>query len=456
MRAGGRTFTMPGFGWPLRLLAVLAAGSLGACASFGPGGDAWPPVVFVHGNGDSAALWQTTLWRFESNGWPRDRLHAIDFPYPLARDDDGVAQAGRSSTAEQMRYLSEQVDRLLARTGARRVVLVGNSRGGYAIRNYVKNGGGAQRVAVAVLGATPNHGIWASELRPGSEFNGRGPFLAALNAPGPDGSEVTPGPRWMTLRSDDNDKYAQPDGRWIGAPGMATHVGYDGPALAGARNVVLAGLDHRELSFHARAFEQAWRFVTGRPAARSAIVAEPAPVLDGRIHQPDTNLPMAGVSVQVYEVSPQTGERLGAPALSRVTGPDGRWGPLPARPDVPYEFVVSAPGYAVMHVYRSAFPRSSDVVHMRPVTLAEAERGAGSVVTMSRPRGYFDLRRDRMSLDGAVPPGVPPGTAGVSAATLLRAAGPARTVVAQFNGERIAVRTWPASENHVVYAELHY
>lgn len=37
----------------------------------------FPPIVFVHGNGDTAALWQSTLWRFESNGWPRSRLHAI-------------------------------------------------------------------------------------------------------------------------------------------------------------------------------------------------------------------------------------------------------------------------------------------------------------------------------------------------------------------------------------------
>jgi hypothetical protein len=27
-----------------------------------------PPVLFVHGNGDHAALWITTLWRMESNG----------------------------------------------------------------------------------------------------------------------------------------------------------------------------------------------------------------------------------------------------------------------------------------------------------------------------------------------------------------------------------------------------
>jgi hypothetical protein len=26
------------------------------------------PVLFVHGNGDTAGLWITTIWRFESNG----------------------------------------------------------------------------------------------------------------------------------------------------------------------------------------------------------------------------------------------------------------------------------------------------------------------------------------------------------------------------------------------------
>jgi hypothetical protein len=31
-----------------------------------------------------------------------------------------------------------------------------------------------------------------------------------------------------------------------------------------------------------------------------------------------------------------------------------------------------------------------------------------------------------------------------------------RAVVAEFNGERIVVRSWPASENRVVIAEFHY
>jgi triacylglycerol esterase/lipase EstA (alpha/beta hydrolase family) len=60
------------------LLAAAAAGTacLVACATR-PGSTDLPPIVFVHGNGDTAALWMTTIWRFESNGWPRERLHAM-------------------------------------------------------------------------------------------------------------------------------------------------------------------------------------------------------------------------------------------------------------------------------------------------------------------------------------------------------------------------------------------
>src|SRR5690606_6610643 len=96
--------------------------------------------------------WQTTIWRFESNGWPRERLFAFDQPMPLARDDDAVAQPGRSSTAESMAFLKAQVRRVMDATGAARVILIGNSRGGNTIRNYVQNGGGAAHVSHVVLG----------------------------------------------------------------------------------------------------------------------------------------------------------------------------------------------------------------------------------------------------------------------------------------------------------------
>ena len=68
-----------------------------------------PPIVFVHGNGDSSALWINNLWRFEANGFRRNQLFAIDFAPPNARSDDSKAQPNRSSTEDQLRELSNYV-----------------------------------------------------------------------------------------------------------------------------------------------------------------------------------------------------------------------------------------------------------------------------------------------------------------------------------------------------------
>jgi triacylglycerol lipase len=58
--------------------------------------------------------------------------------------------------------------------------------------------------------------------------------------------EIISGVRIMTIRSDNNDKHAQPDGRFIGLPDVATALDFTAPALKGATNVVLSGVDHRE------------------------------------------------------------------------------------------------------------------------------------------------------------------------------------------------------------------
>src|SRR4030081_3376831 len=113
----------------------LAAGNFGFSAfaqapPAAPSATEVPPILFVHGNGDYAALWITTLWRMESSGVPRDRMFAINFTDPLARTDDSVPQPNRSSTEDQRRELGEAVTELKRRTGASRVALVGNSRGG--------------------------------------------------------------------------------------------------------------------------------------------------------------------------------------------------------------------------------------------------------------------------------------------------------------------------------------
>ncbi|WP_382155163.1 alpha/beta fold hydrolase [Hydrogenophaga sp. ANAO-22] len=452
------------------VFATVASGLLLAACASAPRGAGQPPIVFVHGNGDSASIWQTTLWRFESNGWPRERLHAIDLPYPLARDDDGKAQPGRSSTAEHMAFLKAEVDKVLRATGAPQVVLVANSRGGYAVRNYIQNGGGDKTVSHAVLGGTPNHGVWAIKgFREANEFAGTGPFLSALNAPKNAAGDEVAGPvKWMTLRSDNNDKFAQPDGVWIGARGTPTNVGFDGPALKGAHNVVLPRVDHRETSFSPAAFDAMHRFITGQAPRTLAITAQTPVVLNGKVTglgvsptdpasgNETNNLPVPGAQLTVYATDPATGERLGAAVHSKTVGADGLWGPFTAQPGVAHEFVISAPGYATTHIYRSPFPRGSELIHLRAERIAAADRSAKSIVTFTRPRGYFDAARDTMSFDGKALPGVPPAGAGVSSSKLLSTQDGTRLVAAEFNGEKLAGRTWPAADNHVAILELTY
>ena len=425
-----------------------------------------PPIIFLHGNGDHAALWITTLWRFESNGYPADRLLAINFTDPLARADDAVAQAGRSSSEDQLRELTAAIDGLRERTGAARVALVGSSRGGYAIRNYVMNGGAAN-VSHAIFCGVPNRGVFDWEFSPGSEFNGRAPFLRKLNA---GETDVVAGTAFLTLRSDGNDKFAQADGAFVGRAGTPTGITAEGPTLRGATNIALGQLDHREVAFHPRAFGEMYKFIMGREPARLAIVPEPRVTLDGLATGlpggVPTNRPLAGATVELFRVSDE-GERLGERVHHRVTGSDGRWGPAAVDPTWDLEFVIEAAGHPTTHIYRSPFLRSSGIVHLRPARpLGKSDAGAGAVVMMSRPRGYFGIPRDGVQLDGKEPTDVKRGVPTDSIATVRLPGGEVgRAVVASFsphpvpgvyNEERIVARAWPAAENRITIAELTY
>jgi hypothetical protein len=437
----------------------LAVGNLGsnAVAQTGPVAAAdIPPILFVHGNGDHAALWMTTLWRMESNGVSRDRMFAINFTDPLARTDDAVAQANRSSTEDQRRELGEAIKELKRSTGAPRVALVGNSRGGNPIRSYIKNGGTAD-VSHAVLCGVPNHGVYDWDEGLGGEFNGRGPFLRGLNE---GETEVTAGTAFLTLRSDGMDKYAQADGRFVGKPGTPTGITAEGPALKGATNLVLGTVDHRETAFSPRAFREIYKFIAGREPERIAVTPEAELKLTGLVTGTpggiQTNRPVAGASVEIYRVSPETGERIGGAIHTSQTAADGRWGPAQVDPSWALEMVLVAAGSTTTHFYRSPFTRSSEVVHLRAArALAPAEAAAGAVVIMSRPRGYFGLPRDVVLLDGKEPTDVKPGVPTDSIST-LRLAQAGRPVAAIFNQERIVARAWPASENRISIAEFTY
>lgn len=383
-------------------LAALIFVSVGGCA-YGPTvRSGVPPVVFLHGDGESAAYWQDMVWRFESNGWPRERLLALQ--QPLAHVGDVNGQAGRSFEAEQLALLTSEVQTILAQTGEKQLVLIGHGRGALTVRNYILSGGN-QTVSHAVLS---------------------GP-----DAPQP-GSKVS-----LSLADFGSD------------------------ALKGVKSLVFASAAQPDGAFSQTDFEASYRFITGLPAASPTIWPQVDLVLAGTVtgmgaHSGDrasagshfyNNLPTPKVQLEIFAVQRHTGLRLGPALYTQALGVDGRWGPFQAEQGVAYEFVTRAPGYAVTHTYRSPFPRGSQLVHLKTSRIADADLPAFSIIELQRHRGRSDPFVHHIVFDGQP---VPPVKITL---TQLQS----RPIAAEIHTdmiERVVGRTWPAKESHVVRLEL--
>jgi pimeloyl-ACP methyl ester carboxylesterase len=412
------------------------------------------PIVFVHGDSDTSGLWIGPIWRFESNGYPEDRLFAVNIAHPSARGDDRVAEENRSSTADAAEAVAREVDAALKATAAEKVILIANSRGCQTSRNYVKNFGGEKKVARMILTGCVHNGVFvAHDYAEGSEYNGAGMFLTALNMPPllPTGIPIT------IIRSDKFDLYSQPDGRYIGNPGNPTGANYDSPELPGADNRVVAGVDHRETAFSPASFAIMYEVITGEKPKTTEIVAVEHPVLSGLITGYDnaapTNMPLSGAHLAIYETDRATGARLGRPVYEVTVGEDGKWGDFAAKPAQTYVFEIRAKGYPVTRIFRSPFPRSFHYLNLRlyPAPLP------GAFVHIMRPRGYFGPD-DLATANGKPLPGIErddPVPHVWQSSVAVNGQKP-ESVMANFNGETIAAWFDPAEKNAVTWIELTY
>jgi hypothetical protein len=308
----------------------------------------------------------------------------------------------------------------MLQTKSTKVALVGSSRGGLTIRNYLKNAGGAAVVSEAILCGTPNHGVFAMDTGLDGEFNGKGTFLRQLN----EGAETVEDVRFLTLRSDKLDKFAQPN------------VGFDAPELKGAQNVILPGLDHREVAFHPLAFAAMYEFLTGEKPRRTQPAAETKPVLSGLVTSfagmAPTNRPLAGVRFRVFGLSAGTAERESAPALDMVTTETGAWGPLTVQPDRHYEFVLEQEGRTISY-FLAPIPRSTSLLNFRFVSPTPGQ------LLIHRPQGYLAQGRDPVTMDGAAVDGILPGVPTRDSVTVQVAEGKT-SVKVELRGETILAR----------------
>jgi triacylglycerol lipase len=166
--------------------------SLAGCET--PGADAAPgisndPILFVHGYAGNGGNWENMKSRFLADGWQPNELYSCNYSFTASNT---------VSAAE----IAQQVDDILALTGASKVDIVAFSMGSVSSRYYLKNLGGNAKVDAWVSLAGPNHGTDAVEInnctfQPCREIAPGSEFLQQLN----DGDE-TPGlVRYATWRS---------------------------------------------------------------------------------------------------------------------------------------------------------------------------------------------------------------------------------------------------------------
>lgn len=191
------------------------------------------PILFVHGYGGNNGNWEDMKNRFRAAGWQEVELYAYNYSF---------ITSNASSAAE----IHDQVDKIIATTGATKVDIITYSMGSISSRYYLKNLGGAGKVDAWVSLAGPNHGTDEVEnqkcsFTPCKEIVPGSAFLQALNA-----IDETPGlVRYATWRSP-CDEAINPDESVI---------------LTGATNTLTACIQHVAMLTDATVFAQVRSFV---------------------------------------------------------------------------------------------------------------------------------------------------------------------------------------------------
>ncbi len=211
-------------------------GGWGGSASALPA--ARPPLVLVHGNGETADRWLSLRKELCSRGYSDQEIWAITF-----KDKSCFGACLGGSNTQHATELERFVKLVLTWTGASRVRMVAVSMGVTTARYYMKFRGGLQRneVAMAYLVSGPNHGT------PGCDI----PGAAAVNVACAEISTATLLNGWLRdLNHPDETPRGQHDGFPAGQTVAYRTVSYTlDPAFPGLyfKSPRLKGADHLQL-----------------------------------------------------------------------------------------------------------------------------------------------------------------------------------------------------------------
>ncbi|MFB6165526.1 MAG: hypothetical protein ABEJ31_10245 [Haloarculaceae archaeon] len=278
------------------------------------------PVIFVHGVAGSATQFESQAMRFSSNGYPDEYLATLEYnslAYTGGLFSGGLLSyvlGGGEATPSAIRdRLDRKIDALRDATGFETVDAIGHSLGTDVMQSYLSDPQRASKVEHYV-----NLDGFESDAPPGGV-----PTLAVWGMSNPDAS------------------------------------------IAGAKNVHF-DQSHVQVCTSAATFGVIYPFFTGEQPDTTSIVQEPADeiTLSGRAQLFPSNESPDDISVDVYAVDPDTGERTtdGRPL---GVGNDGRWGPIDVDGSVPHEFVLSRSNTQQKHHhYRQPEVRSDPFVRL--------------------------------------------------------------------------------------------
>jgi len=295
-------------------LLIAALAGVGVLLS-AAGAFAKPPtnaIIFVHGGSGSGAQFESQALRFASNDYPIRYIRALEY-------DSG-------SIDEILPQVHAELDALIAElqvmTGRPQVDLLGHSLGTFVSQTYLASPARAANVAHYV-----NIDGGSADAPPGGV-----PTLAL----------------------------------WAGA---APPIG----SITGATNVTLAGQEHIECATSAEAFYEMYSFFRGEPPATTDILpdAESGDVsAKGQVNFFPSNEGIAGAVLDVWEVAPGTGLRVGAePVASRLIDESGDWGPIDEIEDGKYyEFEVAREGEVTINYFYEPFIREDHLVRLNVAT----------------------------------------------------------------------------------------
>ncbi len=270
------------------------------------------PIVMVHGFLASGDTWTKFHQLFTSNGYKWRSLYAFDW--------NSLNQAGNNTAS-----LDQFIDKVLAETGATHVRLMGHSAGGGVCYTYLSDATRAAKVDGYVhIG---------SSVQPGPA--------------GPNGTEPT-----LNLWSPDD---------------LVANNG----DITGATNVKIPGKDHYQIATSPESFAAIWQFFHHTAPNTLAITPQgPLVCIAGKVLYFGENTPLEGAKVEVYEVNPATGQRVGInPDFTFITNAEGKYGTENVKAGTTYEFVTTPANASqrVVHYFREGITHLNSLVYLRTI-----------------------------------------------------------------------------------------